>query len=82
MFKIKRAAGRMYVCLCVGVTEREIRETLSQGAETVEEVMYCTGAGTRCGGCLLTIEELVEESAEAKSGRRRLKIVDVATTAA
>jgi bacterioferritin-associated ferredoxin len=51
----------MYVCLCVGVTDHEIRETIAQGAASLEEVAYCTGAGTRCGSCVSTIAALVED---------------------
>lgn len=76
----------MYVCLCVGVSDRQIQETIREGACTVEEVMYCTGAGTQCGSCVPTIEEMVAEAvpedAEAKSCRRRLQVVPVVTSAA
>jgi bacterioferritin-associated ferredoxin len=86
IFNIKRQPGTMYVCLCVGVSEREIQSTLREGACTVEEVMYCTGAGTRCGSCVPSIEailaEEVPEDAEAKSCRRRLQVVRIVTSAA
>lgn len=76
----------MYVCLCVGVSDREIQRTIREGACTVEEVMYCTSAGTRCGNCVPTIEAIVTEQApddaEAKSCRRRLEVVRVITSAA
>jgi bacterioferritin-associated ferredoxin len=76
----------MYVCLCVGVSDREIQKTLREGACTVEEVMYCTGAGTQCGSCVPTIEAIVtedvREDGEAKSCRRRLEVVRVVTSAA
>jgi bacterioferritin-associated ferredoxin len=76
----------MYVCLCIGISDREILETVREGACTVEEVMYCTGAGTHCGNCVPTIEEIVTEhapdDAEAKSGRRCLTVVRVVTSAA
>lgn len=76
----------MYVCLCTGVTDKQIRKTLSEGACTVEEVMLCTGAGTRCGSCRSSIAELVldheDEAEEAKSSRVRLVVVRSASTAA
>jgi bacterioferritin-associated ferredoxin len=64
----------MYVCLCTGVTDREIRETITEGASSVEEVSYCTGAGTRCGSCVGAIAKLVEDHAEAP-GRRCLRVL-------
>jgi bacterioferritin-associated ferredoxin len=64
----------MYVCLCIGVTDREIRETIAEGASSVEEVMYVTGAATRCGSCLSTIASMVEHEAP-RATRRALRIL-------
>lgn len=49
----------MYVCLCNGVTERDVLEAVEAGASNVEEVAYCTGAGTQCGSCVHRIAEMV-----------------------
>jgi bacterioferritin-associated ferredoxin len=54
----------MYVCLCHGVTDREIRETIAEGASSVEEVAHCTGAGTRCGSCVHQIARMVADGAD------------------
>ncbi len=51
----------MYVCLCHAVTDREIRDKVAEGATSVEAVMGCTGAGTRCGGCRPAIAALVQQ---------------------
>lgn len=51
----------MYVCLCTAVTDHEIRKTVAEGASSVEEVAFCTGAGTRCGTCVNAIAAIVEE---------------------
>jgi bacterioferritin-associated ferredoxin len=66
----------MYVCLCMGVSEREIRRAIDAGACSTSEVMVCTGAGTRCGSCRPTIVALVEEGAKdavRNSGKRSLE---------
>lgn len=42
----------MYVCLCNGVTERQIREVAEAGCRTVPELTMRTGAGANCGSCL------------------------------
>ena len=57
----------MYVCLCNGVSDHDIRETIAEGACSVEEVAYCTGAGTKCGSCVSAVAKLLDEHAEAKS---------------
>ena len=76
----------MYVCLCTGVTEAMIRETMREGACSVEEVMLCTGAGTCCGSCVATIEELVLEheaaAEETRSSRRKLVVIRRVNSAA
>ncbi len=73
----------MYVCLCNGVTDRDIQETLAAGAETVEEVMLCTGAGTRCGSCLATVAAMVDAAVDQSSPSRRcLNVIQPASSAA
>ena len=64
----------MYVCLCVGVTDRVIKELARNGA-CPDEVSECTGAGTRCGTCVSTIESIVHEVQGAPESRRRLELV-------
>lgn len=66
----------MYVCLCVGVTDRVIKE-LARGGAGPEEVSSCTGAGTRCGTCVATIRELVHEVQASAEPRRRLDVVRI-----
>ncbi len=73
MFNFKRQAG-MYVCLCVGVTDRVIKELARNGA-CPDEVSECTGAGTRCGTCVSTIQSIVHEVQSAPESRRRLELV-------
>lgn len=66
----------MYVCLCRGVTDKEIRETIAEGASSLEEVMHCTGAGTCCGSCQPQIEEMLEEAQLASpKSRRSLRVL-------
>ncbi|WP_437735893.1 (2Fe-2S)-binding protein [Sorangium sp. So ce1335] len=70
----------MYVCLCMGVCDREIREAMNEGACSVSEVMECTGAGTRCGSCQPTIAKLVGDG-EAAPPPRRLTMAPVSSAA-
>lgn len=41
----------MYVCLCKGVTDRAIREAVSDGARSWREVREQTGCADQCGKC-------------------------------
>jgi bacterioferritin-associated ferredoxin len=73
----------MYVCLCIGVTDRDIKTVLKEGACTVSEVMRCSGAGTRCGSCVPAIAGIVSASSgEAPASRRALQMAPPASNAA
>jgi bacterioferritin-associated ferredoxin len=77
----------MYVCLCEGVTDQEVREAIERGACSVAEVMACSGAGLRCGSCRPTLATLLSgtsaelaadaqrEAAVPAAPRRRLEMV-------
>ncbi len=66
----------MYVCVCRGVTEDEVRSAIDAGAGTVEAVTRACCAGDDCGACHGSIRELIEESrAEAGDGPRKLPVV-------
>ncbi len=50
----------MIVCVCRGVTDRQIREAAASG-RSLEQVFQCTGAGTSCGTCRLMVARLVAD---------------------
>ena len=67
----------MFVCLCEGVTDREIHAALDEGCRTIPDVMECTGAGTGCGSCHATIAGIVESRPAGEgpvSARRQLEM--------
>lgn len=51
----------MIVCICKGVNEREIRQSISAGCSNEASIGHRCGAGTDCGSCLQTLRELLEE---------------------
>jgi bacterioferritin-associated ferredoxin len=53
----------MIVCLCRGVSEREIRRLMAAGTRTAQAVTAACGAGGDCGACILAVAELVEQDA-------------------
>lgn len=57
----------MYVCLCNGVTERQIREVAEAGCRSVAELTMRTGAGANCGSCLSIAAELLDDVHAAKA---------------
>ena len=51
----------MYVCICNGVTERDIRQAAEAGCRSVPELTMRTGCGATCGTCLETAAALLDE---------------------
>ena len=51
----------MYVCICNGVTDRDIRQAVEAGCRSVPELTMRTGAGAACGSCLDLAAQLMEE---------------------
>ena len=51
----------MYVCICNGVTDHQIREVAEAGCSSVSEMTMRTGAGANCGSCVGLAAELLDE---------------------
>ena len=51
----------MYVCLCHGVTEREVRRAAEDGCRDVHELTMRSGCGSSCGSCLPLAAEILAE---------------------
>ena len=49
----------MYVCICHGVTEKDIKKAASEGVSSIQELQLKTGAATGCGGCLDNATEVL-----------------------
>ena len=56
------SATCMYVCICNGVTERDIRDAAQAGCRSVPELTMRTGAGANCGSCLDMAASLLDEA--------------------
>lgn len=50
----------MYVCLCVGVTNKMVADAVAAGASTSKQVAAACGAGSECGRCLRTVRAIIE----------------------
>ena len=51
----------MWVCLCKGVTDRQIRVAIAAGARTAAEISAFCRAGTGCGGCLPELCRMLQD---------------------
>ena len=54
----------MYVCLCQGITDKQIRAAVASGATTLEAVRHSLGVASQCGQCGDLAGEIVSESLE------------------
>jgi bacterioferritin-associated ferredoxin len=51
----------VWICLCEAVTSATIRDVISSGARTLEDVEAACAAGTVCGKCKRNIHLLLAE---------------------
>ncbi|MBD1550622.1 bacterioferritin-associated ferredoxin [Pseudomonas typographi] len=49
----------MYVCLCQGVTDGQIRDAIYDGCCSYREVRDATGVAKQCGKCACLAKEVV-----------------------
>ena len=53
----------MYICLCNGVTETDIRTCCEEeGARSLRDVECCLGVGSCCGKCRPAAKQILAES--------------------
>ncbi|MCK5881888.1 MAG: (2Fe-2S)-binding protein [Sinobacterium sp.] len=52
----------MYVCLCKGITDRQLRSAVHDGASSFRQVAQSTGCSTQCGQCACMAKEIVEDT--------------------
>ncbi len=52
----------MYVCLCHGIRDRELRDAVARGADTFEALQSSTGVSTCCRTCEPVAREVLDEA--------------------
>jgi bacterioferritin-associated ferredoxin len=57
----------MFVCLCHGIRDRELRDAVDGGADTFEALQACTGVSTCCRTCEPTAREVFHEALATRS---------------
>lgn len=56
----------MYVCICIGVTDHQIREAAEAGCSSVTELTMRTGAGSNCGSCLEMAADILQRASAVR----------------
>jgi bacterioferritin-associated ferredoxin len=52
----------MYVCLCNGITETQIREAVGGGARSLSELHSCLGVASCCGRCADCAQQVLHDT--------------------
>jgi len=52
----------MYVCICNGVTDHQIRQAAAEGCRDLHELTMRTGCGATCGSCRELAADLLREA--------------------
>jgi bacterioferritin-associated ferredoxin len=56
----------MYVCVCHGITERQIQGVVAQGARTLGDVQMTLPVGGCCGRCEDCAREVIRDCQSGK----------------
>jgi bacterioferritin-associated ferredoxin len=57
----------MYVCICAGVNDRQIRQAVCEGASSLADLTACLGVGAGCGACREMAQQFLSEPAAARA---------------
>jgi bacterioferritin-associated ferredoxin len=59
---VDQAIKTMYVCLCKGITDTQIRAAIMDGANSFKEVRKTLGVASQCGKCGILTRDIVRET--------------------
>src|SRR5438045_1418318 len=69
IFKFRASHTRhlraMIICLCKGISDKHVRDSIGRGASSVADVGDDCGAGTGCGSCHSMIEIMLADDGSA-----------------
>lgn len=52
----------MYVCVCKGITDSQIKSAIDNGAVTLGQLRKALGVASQCGKCAYMTRELLDET--------------------
>ncbi len=52
----------MYICLCYGITDQQIRECVAQGACSLQDLREQLGIASCCGRCACYAEDVLQDT--------------------
>ncbi|EGN75440.1 bacterioferritin-associated ferredoxin [Idiomarina sp. A28L] len=60
----------MYVCLCKGITDKQIVQAVNNGTASVRELRQQFGLGDQCGKCTFMARGVINEAMQNSSARQ------------
>ena len=57
----------MYICLCNGITDRDVRRTASADSPTVAQLYRALGCTPQCGKCVPVVRQMLDEAKREQS---------------
>jgi bacterioferritin-associated ferredoxin len=59
----------MYVCICKGITDKQIRAAVAAGASSLPELQHQLGVSSQCGKCqTLACQVMLEAMPSSEAG--------------
>lgn len=68
----------MYVCLCYGISDKDIRRAAAEGAHSLAELSARTGCASNCGSCAELASELLADAHAARPVAREFPLPMIA----
>ncbi len=51
----------MFVCVCKGITDKDIREAVNQGDQSIKSIKETLGVASQCGGCVTLAKQIIDK---------------------
>src|SRR5436189_127476 len=59
---IDARGGNVFICICNGITENQIRDAVCSGVDDLAQLRGCLGVGAGCGTCAGFAEQIISET--------------------
>ncbi len=56
----------MYVCLCKGITDTQIRAAVDRGANSITKLQKKIGVAQSCGSCIEMTESILKQKSKER----------------
>nr|WP_010133092.1 bacterioferritin-associated ferredoxin [Microbulbifer agarilyticus] len=55
----------MYICICKGITDRQIKDAVHDGSTSIKALRRQLGVSSQCGRCAELTKEIIDETMSA-----------------